>query len=34
MTLRRILIETLAAGGMLLIVAPFYGWLAWELLPK
>jgi len=31
---RRILIEALAASGVLLIVAPFYGWMFWELLPK
>lgn len=31
---RRLLFETLAAGGVLLIVAPFYGWMIWELLPK
>lgn len=34
MTLRRILIETIAAAGVLGIVAPFYGWMIWELLPK
>lgn len=34
MTFRRLLIETIAAVGVLCIVAPFYGWLCWELTQK
>jgi hypothetical protein len=34
MSRRRLLLEIAAAAGVLGIVAPFYGWLAWELMPK